>query len=106
MKSVYRVIATVAPDRIQLESHEELMQDVARIVNSPDEDDIAMLEDAAAQMNDSSILAVASNVKATYALNQQRAKMSATGAFQKVSNLHLPDTSKVSETDLQSSMQY
>lgn len=106
MKSVYRVIAAVAPDRIQLESHEELMQDVARIVNSPDEDDIAMLEDAAAQMNDPSILAVASNVKATYALNRQRAKMPATGAFQQVSNLHLPDTSKVSETDLQSSMQY
>lgn len=106
MKSVYRVIAAVAPDRIQLESKDELMADVARIVNSPDEDDIAMLEDAAAQMNDPSILAVASNVKATYALNQQRAKMPATGAFQQVSNLHLPDTSKVNETDLQSSMQY
>ena len=106
MKSVYRVIAAVAPDRIQLESKDELMADVMRIVEQPDEGDIAMLEDAAAQMNDSSILAVASNVKATYALNQQRAKMPATGAFQQVSNLHLPDTSKVNETDLQSSMQY
>ena len=106
MKSVYRVIAAVAPDRIQLESKDELMADVMRIVEQPDEDDIAMLEDAAAQMNDPSILAVASNVKATYALNQQRAKMPATGAFQQVSNLHLPDTSKVNETDLQSSMQY
>lgn len=106
MKSVYRVIAAVAPDRIQLESKDELMADVMRIVEQPDEDDISMLEDAAAQMNDPSILAVASNVKATYALNQQRAKMPATGAFQQVSNLHLPDTSKVNETDLQSSMQY
>lgn len=106
MKSVYRVIAAVAPDRIQLESKNELMADVMRIVEQPDEDDIAMLEDAAAQMNDPSILAVASNVKATYALNQQRAKMPATGAFQQVSNLHLPDTSRVNETDLQSSMQY
>ena len=106
MKSVYRVIAAVAPDRIQLESKDELMADVMRIVEQPDEDDIAMLEDAAAQMNDPSILAVASNVKATYALNQQRAKMPATGAFQQVSNLHLPDTSKVNETDLQYSMQY
>lgn len=106
MKSVYRVIAAVAPDRIQLESKDELMADVMRIVEQPDEDDIAMLEDAASQMNDPSILSVASNVKATYALNQQRAKMPATGAFQQVSNLHLPDTSKVNETDLQSSMQY
>lgn len=106
MKSVYRVIAAVAPDRIQLESKDELMADVMRIVEQPDEGDIAMLENAAAQMNDPSILAVASNVKATYALNQQRAKMPATGAFQQVSNLHLPDTSKVNETDLQSSMQY